>query len=67
MPFREQEPLESAMNDLFRYRSELRLEVAFMASIAPLPDISSCSEETRSMGENLGNTYIDGILFGVDQ
>ena len=66
-PFREQELLESAMNDLFWYRSELGLEVAVMASIAPLPDLSTCSEETRSMGENLGNTYIDGMLFGVDQ
>ena len=66
-PFRDQESLESAMNDLFWYRSELGLEVAIMASIAPTPDISTCSEETRSIGENLSNTYIDGILFGVDQ
>ena len=54
------------MNDLFWYRSELGLEVAIAASIVQPPDLSRCSEETLSIGENLTNTYIDGILFGVD-
>ena len=54
------------MNDLFWYRSELRLEVAVMASIVPPPDLSSCTGETRSIGEDLSNTYIDGLLFGID-
>ena len=51
---------------MFWFRVDQGHELAMMAKIRGPPDMRSCSESTKSAGENLGTRYMDAATFGIE-
>ena len=52
--------VRNAMTSMFWFRVNNDLEWAAIESMMMLPDIESCSKETREVGYEIGNAYYDG-------
>ena len=58
--------VRSAMTSMFWFRVSANLEFAAIADIMPLPDLQSCSDETKLKGNKLGSAYYTGSGAGLD-
>ena len=65
-PFETVEDLKKALKVLFNYRVGEFLEIIALPGLAPLPDISTCSDITFDIGSDVGNDWFNGVFVGVD-
>ena len=55
-----------AMTSMFWFRVSANLEFAAIADMMPLPNIESCSEETKTVGYSIGSAWYQGSGNGLD-
>ena len=55
-----------AMRSMFWYRVSNNLEWAAIADMIMLPDIESCSEQTKEVGYEIMSAYYDGAGASLD-
>ena len=58
--------VRNAMTSMFWFRVQNDLEFAAIEGMMMLPDVESCSEETKQIGCKIQDSYYEGSGTGLD-